>query len=143
MKTRSKSRLFLIELMIAFLFFLLGCVVCVRMFLTAHTLSEKSELLDLAVVAAQSAAEVYQSGGTELLIQMTSAVERRGSLIANFDERGAYGVGEFSAVFDEEFNGDTVMLSIEIFEPSSQQPIFDMTTAFYNPVRPTQEGTES
>ena len=56
-----RSSLFLLELMIAILFFSLSAAVCVRFFVKSHTLETQSMDLNHAVTAATSAAEILRS----------------------------------------------------------------------------------
>ena len=55
-----RSNLFLVELIIAILFFSLASTVCVRIFVKSHTLEEESIQLNHAVSAATSVAEIFR-----------------------------------------------------------------------------------
>lgn len=69
MNTRnsSKSSLFLIELIIAILFFAIGSAICVRGFVKAHSLSVDAQDLSFASAQVSSAASVlkYTDGSFE------------------------------------------------------------------------------
>lgn len=56
-----RSGLFLLELLIAILFFILSATVCVRFFVKSHTLEQESIDLNHAVTAASSVAEIVRS----------------------------------------------------------------------------------
>lgn len=56
----ARSSLFLIELMLAVLFFSLSSAVCVQMFAHAHQLSQSAHALQHAIQAADNAAELLQ-----------------------------------------------------------------------------------
>ena len=56
-----RSSLFLMELIIAILFFSLASTVCVRIFVKSHTLEEESIQLNHAVLAASSVAEIFRN----------------------------------------------------------------------------------
>lgn len=56
-----RSSLFLMELIIAILFFSLASTVCVRFFIKSHSLEENSRNLNHAVTAATSVAEIFRS----------------------------------------------------------------------------------
>lgn len=56
---RSKTSLFLMELIIAILFFSIACIVCVQIFLKSHQLSVKSESLSAAVLWCGNMAEIF------------------------------------------------------------------------------------
>jgi len=59
-RNSSKSSLFLIELIIAILFFAIGSAVCVRAFVKAHDLSMRAKDLSFASAQASSAASVLE-----------------------------------------------------------------------------------
>lgn len=56
-----RSSLFLMELIIAILFFSLASTVCVRIFVKSHTLEQESIQLNHAVSAASSVAEIFRN----------------------------------------------------------------------------------
>lgn len=60
-RTRHSS-MFLLELMIAILFFCLASAVCIRLFVKSHTISQETENLNMALNQVSMAAEVFQSG---------------------------------------------------------------------------------
>lgn len=55
----SKSSLFLMELIIALLFFSLASTVCIRLFVNAHSLSNQTVDMNYAVNYAQNMAETF------------------------------------------------------------------------------------
>lgn len=68
MKQRNRARsstLFLVELIIAILFFTVCSAVCVQFFVKSHTLSRQAVELNCAVNECSTAAELIQSGRTE------------------------------------------------------------------------------
>ncbi len=124
---KSKSGLFLIELIISILFFSLGSIVCIQMFVASYVTAEDSARLTSAVVAAQSAAEIYKSGGSELLAQKTAATLEDGGYHASFDESGAFiPGGRYDAVFVETKGDDLYMLTIELYHEGER--IYDLKT---------------
>lgn len=66
MRERSKTSLFLMELILMTLFFSLSAAVCMRVFAYAGQTSEYSGNLSEASLLAQSAAECYKSAGGDL-----------------------------------------------------------------------------
>ena len=60
---RSKSGLFLMELIMSIMFFSLASAVCVELFVRSHTLSKSSVELNHAVVECDSVAEFIQGAG--------------------------------------------------------------------------------
>ena len=69
---KSKSSLFLMELIITILFFSIAGAVCVQFFVKAHTFGQKTKELNHAVAAAQGFAEVMR--GTDGSIDSILAV---------------------------------------------------------------------
>lgn len=68
MKQRNRARsssLFLLELIIAILFFSACASVCVLFFVKSHTMSQNSEKLNFAVNECTTLAEIIQSSDTE------------------------------------------------------------------------------
>lgn len=63
MKTTSKSSLFLLELILAILFFSLCSAVCVRLFAQARVESSRSAAENRAILCARSAAAAYKAAG--------------------------------------------------------------------------------
>ena len=61
MNTRSKSSLFLIELVIVILVFSLSAAVCLRMFFQSRQISSRSRNISQASLAVQSVADCYRS----------------------------------------------------------------------------------
>ena len=59
---RSKSGLFLMELIIVTAFFAVASVICIQLFAMSHSLSTRSIGMQMAVVNAQSAAEIIEKG---------------------------------------------------------------------------------
>ena len=57
----KRSSLFLMELIIAILFFSLASTVCVRIFVKSHTLEEESIQLNHAVLVTSSVAEIFRN----------------------------------------------------------------------------------
>ncbi len=57
----SKSSLFLIELIIAVLFFALASTVCIQMFALGHTINVSNSEKEHAIMLAQSLAESYEA----------------------------------------------------------------------------------
>lgn len=60
---KSKSRLFLIEMIVIILFFSIAAAVCINMFTQAKIVSGKSTELTMALLSAQQAAETFKSSG--------------------------------------------------------------------------------
>lgn len=95
-KVSSKSGLFLIELIIAIVFFAFSSAICVQLFAKAHVLSGKSSDLNAAVVQAQNAAELFSAsrGSTETL----------GKALLEAGSVDSVGITEFALYYDESWN---------------------------------------
>ena len=66
MKTRSKTPLFLMELIIMLLVFSISAAVCLQVFSGAKKISEESRKLDAAVIQAQTIAECWKASHGDL-----------------------------------------------------------------------------
>lgn len=58
----KRSSLFLLELMIAILFFSLASAVCVQIFVKAHTISRETQELNMAVEKISGYTEIFLAG---------------------------------------------------------------------------------
>lgn len=85
---RSKSGLFLMELIIAIAFFAVASAVCIQLFATAHSLRTRSFGLQMAVASAQSAADTFKvtGGDTYLMGELLGAQVSGGYLISWYDD---------------------------------------------------------
>ena len=66
MRTRSKTPLFLMELIIMLLVFSISAAVCLQVFSGAKKISEESRKLDAAVMKAQTIAECWKASHGDL-----------------------------------------------------------------------------
>lgn len=89
-RTSTKSGLFLIELIIAILFFSLASAICIQLFIKAHFVSSNSEDLSMALNQSQSVAEYFKaSNGTsaELVNMLDGELgEKPNEIILNYDK---------------------------------------------------------
>lgn len=84
-----KSSIFLLEIMLNILFFAILTTICIQLFFKAHILSKNTFLLDHAVAACTSIAEVYQSdpNGKEIIMTLyPDAIELNKTILFYFDE---------------------------------------------------------
>ncbi len=65
-KRSSQLSLFLMELIVAIMFFSLSAAVCVRLFASAHILAERTGNLENAIMWSQNLSEVYVSKNGDL-----------------------------------------------------------------------------
>jgi hypothetical protein len=85
----SRSSLFLIEIIIAILFFSIGAAICVRVFAASYLCTENSETLSHAQLLASSMTEVLgESGGDDSLISQhfPDAVMENNEIRVFYDE---------------------------------------------------------
>lgn len=77
MGKHSRSSLFLMELIIAILFFSLAGAVCIRLFVTAHSISQNTIARNHAITQTQNLAEAWLSaeGSQELLAAALPGLE--------------------------------------------------------------------
>lgn len=66
MQTDHRSSLFLLELIVAILFFALASAVCMQLFARSHTLQQETKDLNQGLLLAQSAAAVFESRDGDL-----------------------------------------------------------------------------
>jgi hypothetical protein len=68
---KSKSGLFLTELMLCIFFFALGSAICLQMFVKAHVLSEKSRDLSFSIEAASTMIDYWKdcNGDYDILME--------------------------------------------------------------------------
>ena len=86
--SRSKSGLFLMELIIVITFFAVAGAVCMQLFAAAHRLSTRSIGMQMAVISAQSAAESFKAAGgdMDLMASLLGGTFEGDLLVLGFDE---------------------------------------------------------
>ncbi len=94
--SKSRTSLFLMELIIAILFFSLASAICLRMFVSSHVLSEKDRNLNNALLWSQNLSEAFSGhkgninavkGLFEDSYLITSDDEGEGTLVLFFNEK--------------------------------------------------------
>lgn len=116
-KNSSKSGIFLMELILSILFFSIAAAVCVKLFVTAHRLSDQSVNLNHAVAMAESIAEAFYGcngnvGELETLFPDAGMDEQTMLTINNTDQ----GLGAFVKI-----NASGELISCEIRIGTPQQ----------------------
>ena len=94
---RSKSGLFLMELIIAICFFAVASAVCVQLFAISHTLSRRSSGMQMAVQLAAGTAEGFKILGDDV----NALAELMGGTTFYGDDGNVLG---FVAWFDEDWH---------------------------------------
>ncbi len=146
MRTTRKSSLFLMELIIAILFFSLSAAVCVRLFAASYLLGQQSTYRDVAMLQAQSMAELFRAADGEV-----DSVLSYANASASDNEKGE-GVYQGSITQDGAVYAITLTvvqsdnaptLTIEIVAPSAsaqQESIVTLQTKVYLPLQVEQGG---
>jgi hypothetical protein len=95
-RSKSKSSLFLLELLIIIAFFAVASAVCIRLFARAHVVSVDSRDLNRAVIVAQSAAETFKAacGDQQAMARILGGVIGPGEEILLYYDSGWHPVPE-------------------------------------------------
>ncbi|HKM20823.1 MAG TPA: hypothetical protein VJZ01_02135 [Lachnospiraceae bacterium] len=77
-RNKSKSSLFLMEMIVTILFFSIASAICVRLFAESHILSKQADELNMAVAVSQSFVEVVRGtdGSMDALLEQFPNAER-------------------------------------------------------------------
>lgn len=116
MKTRSKTPLFLMELIIMLLVFSISAAICLQVFSGAKKISEESRKLDAALMQAQTIAECWKASYGDL--EKTAEM-----LYVNPDESGFTVYDEENWLHTEVFCADDTM-NITVF--SGEEEIYSL-----------------
>ncbi len=137
-RTKSKSSLFLMEMIITLLFFSIASAVCVQLFAKAHTLSRQAEDLNFAVAVSQNFAEVMRGtdGTMDSLLEHFPDAEQTGSdtLIQYYNadfspctETDAIYTAEVTLTFTNAFQ----MIQTEVSSLETNEIIYDLSAIKY------------
>lgn len=135
MRKTRKSSLFLMELIIAILFFSLSAAVCVRLFALSYATSQESTYRDAAMLQAQSMASLFLSAEGEMddLLAFASASEgESGVYIGSITQNDA----SYPVTLTVSEAGGLHTLLIEIDAPDAtegEDAIVSLETAVYLP----------
>lgn len=131
----KRSSLFLMELIIAILFFSLASTVCVRIFVKSHTLEEESIQLNHAISAATSVAEIFrnQENPFEILEkQYPDGIKNNNYYQFFYDEDWSLcDKNEALYTVTADFMKDGSFESADIQVISSEQCIYDLSVKKY------------
>lgn len=148
MRQARKSNLFLIELIIAILFFTLSSAVCVNLFSVSFINTKESEFRNAAILEAQSIAEIFRNdnGDMTTITELTSAVKigdnqyvyymtEKGDYAMNSPETGAFDVYEAYVVWLTVTEEDGIQrLDITITPPDEEEAMIELSTKIYIPI---------
>ena len=144
-RSSSKSGLFLIELIIAIVFFALSSASCIQLFVKAHTLSAKSSDLNTAVIQAQNAAELFKASGgdaerlSQLLDCRYAAADgednyHAANYVLNFDadwKRVEDGSDVYSVVLNMSCGQEIVTAYITVNKTVTGEDIYNLSAKSY------------
>lgn len=156
--SNSKSSLFLMEMMIAILFFSLASAVCLRMFTKSSQMSKDTTNLNMAVNQAGNAAELLKAAGQAsgesmalnasqgfpgsalLLSEYPDAVLNGSSLQVFYDEEWKPCDKENSSYLMEITCGrdDLLLYHIHVAETNAKEDIYSIELKLHRPVVPSQ-----
>lgn len=105
---KSKSSLFLMELILAILIFAIAGAVCIQIFVRAHLVSENTQILNQSVTICESAAELFYGYDGDLS-RIQTQIDSQGL--------SEVSLGSLSIYYDENFmicdkNSATYVLNI-------------------------------
>lgn len=130
---KSKSRLFLIEMVVIILFFSIAAAVCVNMFAHAKMISVKSTELTEASMKAQEAAETFKSAGGD-----AGAVRDRLDAHADGEGIAVYYDGEWERtnaqpayVLRMDFSKEDGLSRADISVYQNEEELYRIQTAVY------------
>lgn len=146
MSTRnsSKSSLFLIELIIAILFFSIGSAICVRAFVKAHSLSTEAKDLSFASAQVSSMASVLKytdRSYASIREHFSEAAKSGDDFLVFYDEEGS-SCQEEDAVFTmhAETSEESGMIHAQIYmEHEGADPLYELELRFV----PQMDGKEA
>ena len=133
--SRSKSGLFLMELIIAIAFFAVSSAVCVQLFAMAYNLSSRSVGMQMAVMNAQSAAESFKLTGGDIdsmrYVLQASVID--GRIVAGFDENwnmASYDV-RFEMIVETDTSTSLATATISVTDNVMGEELYSLTVKRY------------
>ncbi|MDE7222327.1 MAG: hypothetical protein K2O34_00930 [Acetatifactor sp.] len=121
----SKSSLFLMELIIALLFFSLASTVCIRLFVNAHSLSNQTVDTNYAVNYAQNMAEAFMGCDGDLQALQTvinNALLSEDGCTLSLEQNGYYTTIVCNSLPKP---GATIAADIHVYKPDLSGDIFE------------------
>ena len=131
---RSKSGLFLMELIIAICFFAIASAICVQLFAYAHNLSQRSKGIQMAVINAQSVAEgfVGLGGDIDSLASLWQVTADEGRFIVWFDDNWILSdIGRFEMIVEIDVLAVPAVLDIFIMDTMLETEIYSTRVRRY------------
>ena len=141
---RSKSSLFLIELIIAVLFFALASTVCIQMFVRGHMINISNSEKEHAIMLTQSLAESYEAtdGDVNAMAKLFDDAIIAGDSINFCYDSDWNAINEDEAVYKvsltSAIDGNFSNASIVTVNLSSGEEIYTLDTKIYRNMRKGQ-----
>ena len=135
--SRSKSGLFLMEMIIAICFFAVASGICVQLFVAAHSISQRSANIQMAVMNAQSAAAAFKATGqnTEALVTTLGAsYHGGGQIVAWFNEEWeavALEDGHHQMVVEKDLSVVPAVAYITVYDVASGDMLYSLSVSRY------------
>lgn len=123
-QTTSKTSLFLMELIIAITFFAISSAVCVRLFVSAHLLSQKNYDLTNAIMWSQNLAEVFYGSNGDLKEMSTFYPQA----ILSLEDDGVN--GSLALFFDDKWDFSDASLTNASYEAIIQVSLEDASKVY-------------
>lgn len=130
MRHTRKSSLFLIELIIAILFFSLSAAVCVQLFSSAYLTTREINYRDTAILQAQSIAELFRNEDGEMTAVVETydaTLEAEGEYICYIE----YGGETYQVEMQVTGEDNLPRLDIQVIPPNSTEAIIELSTQVY------------
>lgn len=148
-KNGSGSGMFMLEMIMAVLFFLLCSGICVMAFVKADRMSHLAQDTNQAVMIAESMAETWKVGGKELLEEKAGAISSKSEetekdedsqssvCTVYLNQKGEHAVAEsdvfFMGILSQKEKNGLETAEITVIRQRDQKQLFTMTTARYVP----------
>lgn len=123
---RSRTPLFLMEIVIMLLVFSVSAGICLKVFAGAKKISQESQMLDLAVLEAQKAAEYWQAtkGDVEATATYLQGEWNQDGIVVTYDADWKKSAAQ--PVFTLRLESDGAVADIYVF--SQEETIFHLQT---------------
>ena len=143
----SKSRLFLLELILSILIFSVASAVCVRLFVKARSLSDTASELKMAVLQADSAAQSIRASGGDIdsLLAFFPEAEPDGSrLLVGYDEEWSLCPPDgalYCMTLTISRQGRQISAAIQVESDRRQEPLYSLSVRYF--LSPRVQGGDS
>ena len=129
----SKTKLFLIELIVVIFFFAVSSVVCVNLFASARMMSLSSTETTNAMLRAQAAAEIFRGSGDPRTASILGASANENGYTVYYDKSwaGVASAAEAAYQMDVAFAEEARLIKASITVQKGSAELFHIDTARY------------